>query len=266
MKMATEGRFGKPCRQDWPQFLTRVIPASVWQAFGDKVRQVKRVDARWCAKYVVLCWVIMGWSTQAQRTERFRESREVLVRLFARRRRPGRSYQGLVNAGHELGEPVFQHFWACLRKTMARRVGAHWWWYGWVVMAVDGSRIDAPRTRSNERALGIAGRPKTHPQWWVTAITHLPSHLIWDWRQGPGVSDERRHLREMLPALPHRTLLLGDIGFCHFDLMWELCRRQLEFVIRVGGHTTLLAEVGRHAIEKRGDHRYVYFFPLRSRR
>lgn len=265
MKMATEGRFGKPCRPHWPQFFTRVIPPSVWQAFRGPQEWVRRSDARWSAKYVVLCWIMMGWSTQGQLAEQFRESWEVLARLFPRRRRPGRSYQGLVKTGRVMGEGVFRDFWACLRETMPPRVGAHWWWYGWVVMAVDGSRIDAARTRANERTLKIAGRDKTHPQWWVTVITHLPSHLIWDWRQGPGTSDERRHLRQMLPTLPSRTLLVADIGFCHFDLMWTLCRRQIDFVIRVGGHTTLLAEVGRDAIERQGEHRYVYFYPLRKR-
>jgi len=132
-------------------------------------------------------------------------------------------------------------------------------------MAVDGSRIDAARTRSNERTLKIAGRAKTHPQWWVTLISHLPTNLLWDWRQGPGTSDERRHLREMLPALPRSTLLVGDIGFCTFDLMWAIYRHPIDFLIRVGGQTALLAEVGRDAIERVGGHRYVYIYPFRKR-
>lgn len=265
MKMAMEGRFGKSRRLDWAHFLNRVITPSVWQAFWEQIGHGRRSDARWSAKYVVLCWVVMAWSSRAQLTERFRESFEVLTRLFPRRRRPGRSYQGLVKATAAFGNLILMQFWACLRETIPSRVRWAWRWYGWVVMAVDGSRIDAPRTRSNERTLKIAGRAKTHPQWWVTAISHLPTNLLWDWRQGPGTSDERDHLRDMLPALPRSTLLVGDIGFCTFDLMWELYCRQIDFLIRVGGHTTLLAEVGREAIERVGEHRYVYFYPLRKR-
>jgi hypothetical protein len=132
-------------------------------------------------------------------------------------------------------------------------------------MAVDGSRVDAARTRPNEQKLKIAGRTKTHPQWWVTAISHLPTNLLWDWRQGPGTDDERNHLRQMLPSLPSSTLLVGDIGFCNFDLMWELHCHQIDFLIRGGGNTTLLAEVGRENVERVGEHRYVYFYPLRKR-
>lgn len=208
---------------------------------------------------------MIGWSAQAQLTERFREGWEGLARLFPHRRRPGRSYQGLVKAASVGGDRVFGQFWACLRRTIPERVEQRWNWYGWVVLTVDGSRIDAARTRCNERMLKIAGRDKTHPQWWVTVISHLPTNLIWDWRQGPGTSNERDHLRQMLPALPSSTLLVGDIGFCNFDLMWEFYCHQIDFLIRVGGNTTLLAEVGRENVEGVGEHRYVYFYPLRKR-
>ena len=264
MKMAMEGRFGKSYRQDWPHLLNRVVPSGVWQAFRRELGHQRRTDARWLPKYVVLCWIMMGWSTQVQLTERFRESREALVRCFARRRRPGASYQGLVKAAHAIGDRLLGQFWSCVRETIPERVGQPWRWFGWVVMGVDGSRIDAARTRANERVLKIAGRAKTHPQWWVTVISHLPTHLLWDWRQGPGISNERRHLRQMLPALPPSTLLIGDIGFCSFDLMWDLYRQGIDFLIRVGGHTTLLAEVGQEAIERVGEHQRVYFYPLRK--
>ena len=66
-------------------------------------------------------------------------------------------------------------------------------------MFVEGARIDTTPTRSNERRLKITGRAKTHPQGWVTWITPLPSNVLWDWRQGPGTSSERAHLRERLP-------------------------------------------------------------------
>ncbi len=132
--MAKDGRSGKLHRQDWAHFLSRVIPPGVWQAFGERMAATRRGDARWSAKYVVLCWVMMAWSTQSSLTERFRESREALVRLFPRRRRPGRSYQGLVKATIAAGDQIFAEFWACLRETIPQRVGRRWRWYGWVVM------------------------------------------------------------------------------------------------------------------------------------
>ncbi len=265
MKMAMEGRSGKPRRQDWPQFLNRVIPACVWQAFWEQIARGRRADLRWSAKYVVLAWMMVGWSLQNRLTERFRESWELLAQLFPRRRRPGRSYQGLVKATAAMGEGVFAGFWGCVRETIPQRVGRQWTWYGWVVMAVDGSRVDTARTRSNERTLKIAGRAKTHPQWWVTVISHLPTNLLWDWRQGPGTSSEKAHLRDMLPSLPSSTLLVGDVGFCSFELLWTLCRSDVDFLVRAASNTTLISEAGRQQIERVGDHRYVYFWPGRKR-
>jgi len=96
--MAKDGRSGKLNRQDWAHFLSRVIPPAVWQAFGERLASTRRTDARWSPKYVVLCWIMMAWSAQSSLTERFRESREAIVRLFPHLRRPGRSYQGLVKA------------------------------------------------------------------------------------------------------------------------------------------------------------------------
>ena len=105
----------------------------------------------------------MGWSIQGQLTERFREGFELLSCMFYRRRRCGRTYQGLTQATQRVGMAVFTDFWRCLRQTIPNRVGAAWIWFGWTVFAVDGSRVDAPRTKRNEKPLGQAGRDKTHP-------------------------------------------------------------------------------------------------------
>lgn len=268
MRKVREGRPRKLHRRDWPGFLNRVVPASVWQAFGAQVISSKDPRVRWSAKYIVLAWMVMGWSLQGQLTERFREACEFLSQCFARRRRPGESYQGLTKATGRVGPDVFHRFWACLWPTIPQRLGQTWRWFGWVVMGVDGSRIDAPRTRRNEKALHRAGRDKTHPQWWITWITHLPTNLIWDWRQGPGNSAERTHLRKMIPSLPKLVLLVADAGFGGFDLLWQLSRAGIDFLIRCGGNTTLLVEGAFQQMVREGGQLSVYLWPgkRRSRR
>jgi len=265
MNKAKEGHPRKLHRRDWPGFLNHVVPASVWQAFVEQVGHSKDPRVRWSAKYIVLAWMVMGWSVQGQLTERFREACEFLCRWFVRRRRPGESYQGLTQATVRVGPEVFHRFWECLRPTIPKRLGQAWTWFGWIVMAVDGSRIDAPRTRRNEKALHRAGRDKTHPQWWITWITHLPTHLIWDWRQGPGNSAERVHLRQMIRSFPKPLLLVADAGFGGFDLLWSLSRAGIDFLIRCGGNTTLLVEGAFQQIVREGGERYVYLWP-RNRR
>jgi len=266
MNKVREGRPRKLYRRDWPGFLNRVVPASVWQAFGAQVVHSNDPRVRWSAKYIVLAWMVMGWSLQGQLSERFREACEFLGRWFARRRRPGESYPGLTKATRRVGPKVFHCFWECLRPTISKRVGQAWTWFGWIVMAVDGSRIDAPRTRRNEKVLRRAGRDKTHPQWWITWITHLPTNLIWDWRQGPGNSAERVHLRKMIPSLPKPVLLVADAGFGGFDLLWKLSRAGIEFLIRCGANTTLLVEGAFQQIVREGGQQYVYLWPGNRRR
>jgi hypothetical protein len=265
MHKIREGRPRKLHRRDWPGFLSRVIPASVWRAFGAQTSRSKDPRTRWLAKCIVLVWTVMGWSSQGQLTERFREGWEFLGQCCARRRRPGESYQGLTKATERVGPDVFHRFWACLRPTIPPRLGQAWTWFGWVVMGVDGSRIDAPRTRRNEKALHRAGRDKTHPQWWITWITHLPTNLIWDWRQGPGNSAERTHLRQMIPWLPKPMLLVADAGFGGFDLLWRLSRAGIDFLIRCGGNTTLLVEGAFQRIAREGGQLYVYLWPGKHR-
>jgi hypothetical protein len=263
--MARDGRVGKVNPRDWPGFLGRVVPAAVWQVWLGKVSGSSDPRTRWSAKYVLLCWIVMGWSLQRQLTERFREGRALLVALFVSRRRPGGSYQGLTKAAQRLGSELFWQFWQCLRGHLARTLRSAWTWYGWSVLAVDGSRIEAPRTRRNERTLGRAGRDKTTPQWWVTWLIQLPSGLIWDWRQGPGTSSERTHLRQMLRGLPAGTLLVADAGFVGFDLLWELIRAGVDVLVRCASGTTLLADAPETALEARGEHGTVYLWP-RNRR
>ena len=260
-KMTREGRLRKPHRQEWPGFFRRLIPDHAWRGLDGAAKQGKDARKRWSPKLIVLCWIMMGWSIEDQLTERFREGRETLSKLFYRRRRCGKSYQGLIQATNRLGVDVFHRFWDSERESVPRRVGSAWYWFGWIVFAVDGSRLSAPRTRRNERALGRAGRNKTGPQWWVTRLIHLPTGMMWGWRQGAGTSVERDHLREMIPSLPASSLLVADIGFGGFDLLWELCRSDVSFVIRCGGNTTLLVENTRQQIERNGDIRWVYLWP-----
>ena len=266
MKMAKEGYLRMPHRQDWPGFLRRVVPDHLWQQVNRHVNQAADPRIRWSCKHILLCWIVMGWSIEGQRTERFREGCELLSRVFYRRRRCGGTYQGLTQATQRVGMTVFAHFWCCLRQTIPKRVGSAWTWYGWTVFAVDGSRVDAPRTRRNEKVLGKSGRDKTHPQWWITRLIHLPTKMMWDWRQGPGHSSERAHLQEMIPSLPACSLLVADAGFGGFDLLWQLSKQKVAFVVRCGGNTTLLVEEAHQRIERRGESHYVYLWPKNRRR
>ncbi len=263
--MAMEGRLRKPHRRNWPGFLNHVVPPSVWQSLHQRVSPQSASDARWTLKYILLVYIGMGWAKVGTLRDRFGEAREWVVGLFRRRQRPGQTYVGLTEAAQKYGVALFQQFWACLRRTVPPRLGAAWYWHNWIVFAVDGSRNQASRTRANEKALGQAGRDKSHPQWWMTWLVHMPTGLLWDWRQGPGTSSERGHMEAMLPSLPPGALLVGDIGFGGFDFLWKLARTGTHFLIRCGSNTTLLVDDAVSKVHKSNDYRYVYLWPTGRR-
>jgi hypothetical protein len=111
-------------------------------------------------------------------------------------------------------------------------------------MGVDGSRINCPRTAANEAAFGCAGKHRTTPQQFVTAVLHVGTGLLWDWRRGGGKEAERNHLREMLAGLPPGALLLADAGFTGYELLKDLMAGGRSFIIRAGGNVRLLKKLG----------------------
>jgi hypothetical protein len=62
-----------------------VIPAAVWQAFLGQTAACGDPRVRWTPKYLLLCWIAMGWSVQRHLNDRFREGRQLLAAVFTRR-------------------------------------------------------------------------------------------------------------------------------------------------------------------------------------
>jgi hypothetical protein len=134
----------------------------------------------------------------------------------------------------------------------------HWLYKGkWALIAVDGSKFDAPDTLANEQTLGTSGRGKSGPQQFLTVLYHLCSGLPWAFVRGGARSSERHHLREMIPLLPEEALLVADAGFVGYDLLKALLDAGKDFLIRVGANVRLLKKLG-HAKEHQGT---VYLWP-----
>jgi len=241
------------------------VPDVVWQQLAKDHPAPRDTRVRWVSVYLIMAWVVIGWSLRTTLTERTEEAYQWLARRFPARWRPGQTYTGLMKATKRAGLDLFQDFWRHLRPKAVQRLGHAGTWYGWTVLAADGSRFDAPRTRANARHLRRAGRDHTGPQWWVTWLVHLPTLLVWDWRQGPGNSSERRHLQDMIADLPLGTLLVADAGYVGFDLMKSLIEARVDFLIRCGSNVRLLVEGTYSRIEREGQHWRVYLWPKNRR-
>jgi len=211
---------------------------------------------------VVFGSILMALEPSRHLKDRFTHVRQCLVEMFPKDRRPGRSYQGFVAARSRISAErrgrLKDHLRICHRRVagpFVRRLG-------WEALAVDGSRIEVPRTGANEAAFGCAGRHKTGPQLSVTTLYHMGSGLPWDWRIGRGPEPERDHLLSMLDSIPAAALLVADIGFTGYKLFQRLIEQDVSFLIRVGRNVSLLTDLGLE-MEREGN--LVWLWPLGHR-
>lgn len=226
-------------------------------------------NVRWNGQSVVIQAIICMWYIDLNVTEAFEYSQSML---------------GVLGIGDGIGcYNTFMNALTRYRKLFSERVrsrlhsltqevAAEAFRTGiWVLMAVDGSRVDAPRTKSNEAAFCAKnyGSGKTArfrkkktkgmrrtknernpasppaPQVWVTAVWLMASQLMWTWRFGPSDSSERKHFVDVLKTekFPENTLFCADAGFVGYSL-WKTILEQKgrHFLVRVGANVTLLRE------------------------
>ena len=217
---------------------------------------------RWTDRMLVIMALLMSWQPAGALLDAFEAARAVLVRMYVSRRRPGETLAGYLEAMQSASDELVERIASHLRGHVEPVCGRLWRWRRWVVLAVDGSRVDCPRTAANEEAFGCAGRHKTGPQQFVTTLFHVASGLIWDYRRGKGTDSEREHLRQMLAALPSQTLLLMDAGYSGYDLLSTLIDSGCDFIVRVGSNVRLLRKLGYCVQECDG---IVYLWPERHR-
>jgi len=180
-----------------------------------------------------------------------------------RRRRVGKSYNGLVKALERQAPHVLPRLKADLRRQALTRLELIPRTSSWSLLAVDGSKEDLPRTRDQEREFGIADNGKG-PQALVTTIVEVHTGLLWDWRIDRGRAAEKTHLIQMAPHLPAEALLLGDGNFVGYPVWSKLQAAGKHFLIRVGGNVSLLTQLWPDAaLRCRGD--IVYAWPKHHR-
>ena len=208
----------------------------------------------WSVLIASMTACLMVWSPAPALLDRFAEAMACLGRAVPAARL-GRAYNGLFKA------LARQWRWAegPLKSELRRRaLGLMDRVGGWRVLAVDGSKVELPRTRAHRRVFGIADNG-VFPQAFVTAIVHAATGLVWDWRIGPGRSSERAHLARMIPDLPAGALLLMDGYYVGYELWTALIENGTHWMMRVGANVRLISGLfpGRVTIDRRAGIVYV---------
>lgn len=227
-----------------------------------------------------------AWSDQRNLTDAFTSALEQGRALL-----PGLAvgtYQGLMNALVKWTPQFMPLLCRALHRCM-QQLGRHWRTSGWLPLAIDGFRSDAPRTRSNEAAFcaknyGKGNRAKygkkkskgmrrkrnqenpphpPGPQVWVTMIWHMGLRLPWLWKLGPSNSSERHHAETMIKRgkCPVNTLFCADAGFVGFPFWSHLMQEGYDFLVRVGANVSLLSELGNCHFKHVGSEGIVWCWP-----
>ena len=235
-----------------------------WLISGVDFRRIRfRKDCSWTPISLVwaaLCW---SWSNETNLVERFHCSQRLIRHLQGQQAKRSTSYQAFVKLLRKWTGPLLESLQASLRQRMENLAPEDWRLYGFIVFGVDGTKVELPRTKSNQKTCSIdrdssnSGRLRrrkskdaaslkkaNHPALFLTTIFHVGLQLPWNWRIGPAHSSERGHALEMLPQLPTGSLLTADAGFVGYTFVQEVMQQGHQLLIRVGSNVRLLKKLG----------------------
>jgi Transposase DDE domain len=249
-----------PLRRSLIDLLREFLTPALWrQAHQTRRRSQKKQSSRWMVQPLMLMLLLTTWSHGDSQAERFECAKAFCQLCLRKRRNPGRTIGGFQKALARLPMPVMRTLAAGVRLALASKLAGHWMVEGFIPLGCDGSRIECPRTKELEEHLGQAGKDKSAPNIWVTAVVHLRWGIPWAWRFGKGTASERQHLELLLDTLPRLALLVADAGYFGFRMAECLVRKNVMFLLRMSSNVTLYTrELVRMDRYREGK---VYYWP-----
>lgn len=167
------------------------------------------------------------------------------------------SAQAFCAARQKLKADLLRVLVEAVSNDVSASVGGDGRWLGHRVFAVDGSKVSLQRSRELDAAFGTP--PAAHlPQILVSTIFDVVTacpHFVSVARNTIG---ERTELLGMLDHLPIDSVIVLDRGYPSFEVMSEVLRRGLHFVIRLP--SDLFGAV-RKFVQDRGDYEIVTIQP-----
>ncbi len=239
-----------------------LLKALQWLTGGADWSAVRmRSESSWKPQWLAWAAMLWAWSNETTLTERFFCAQRLIRHLQGECAKASTSYQAFLKVLIRWTAPLLTAIQITLRKRMCSLFPENWRQHGFVVFAVDGSKIDLPRTCSNQQAYAhsrkkskrnrrkkpfdrSATKMTERPSLLLTMLYHMGLQLPWDWRIGPTESSERQHALEMLEGLPPGSLLTGDAGFVGYDFAATVLASGCDLLVRVGASITLLRKLG----------------------
>lgn len=251
------------------QVLSRLVLAT---CFG---KLTFRKDCSWTPASLTQMALLWAWGEAATITDRFAAAQQVIVEASGGQHKSV-SFQAFVKLLQRHSTMLLFALISHLQQQMQSLLADSYRIAGWVVLAVDGTRIDLPRTAAHQEAFAPRhcrtrrrGRQRrasikktTAPRLWLTTLWQVGTGLPWAWRQGAGTDSERDHLRRLQVWLPDQSLVTADAGYSGYDCWRALLSEGHHLLVRVGANVRLLRKLG-YAREHAGR---VYLWPDRQAR
>ena len=114
----------------------------------------------------------------------------------------------------------------------------------WLLVALDGTVLEAPDTPENRRVLGAASNQHgaaAFPQLRLAALCEVGCHAVTDVEMGPYHASEQALSLRLLRRLPAGRLVLMDRGLSYYGLVAALRRRKSHVLARVKARQRELA-------------------------
>ena len=167
----------------------------------------------WTPQKVVWVSLIMYWIPGTGICDRFQRARQIVSRLHPRWTIPV-SLGGFIEAQERVWPQIQAELIGRLRPDASWT--DQWKICGWLLIAVDGSKFECPRTQKNEEKL--SGEALKTPQIFQTTVLHIGTGLPWDFEVGPGLESERRQF-DLLQIYRHRWEI--ELHYRTFKQTWN---------------------------------------------
>ena len=238
-----------------------------------------RSTCTWTPHSLTVTALLWTWSAEPTLTARFVAARKIALATLGLDALTAATYQAFLKLLRAWTAALAVALTLALRGRMQADLADRFRVDGFAVFGVDGSRLELPRTASNEdrfapktarraskqaeaaskQAEAARAKKASSPQMWMTVMWHVGTGLPWDWRTGPSDSSERDHLRQMIAALPPQALVTADAGFVGYEYWKALLDSGHDLLIRVGANVRLLRNLGY----AREQNDLVYLWPDR---
>lgn len=238
--------------------LARFLSPEVWKQAHQTHRPTKTAS-RWDLHPLLMVLLLMTWTSGDSEAERFATARTFYVARHQHDKRPGQTLPGFHRALAQLPLSVLHALCAGVRQCLQHVFHRYWRNDGFLILACDGSRLECPRSAALEKRLGRSGKDDSAPMLMVSALVLLPAGLLWSWWVGPGNASEHDLLRQLLPTLPRRTLLVADAFYQGYDLYRDLMQAKASFLVRLSSRSQLYTDA--HVPLQRFREGLVWYWP-----